>query len=607
MFRLGSAHPLLNCRKGSLSRSLGLLLLGVLFLNFVEPARAEKRVALVIGVSAYQRVPRLPNPGHDAAAMGALFKKAGFDSVDEMRDLGIVELRRVVREFSDKAKDADIAVVYYAGHGMEVDGANYLIPADAKLVSDFDVEDEAISLDRVLRALEPAKRLRLVILDACRDNPFSRTMKRTVASRAVGRGLARVEPTTPNTLVAFATKAGAVADDGSGENSQYTSALVKYIVEPGVDVRVAFGRVRDEVLKRTSNRQEPFVYGSLGGDQLALVSQPEKPAQNDADARIDYEYAAQLGTKDVWDSFLANHPAGFYTDLARAQRNRLAAAEQSQAAADKARREADEQAAKKAEKLQKRLDEPAADQASTAKQDLSAQSKELEEAKKQAGLARQQAEAARLQVEQAKRQAIEDAQRQVEADKRATKDNADKIAALTPSQPDQPAAPSSAPQLGQADIARLLQVHLKRVGCNAGKIDGDWDESSQRALELFNKNAKTKFDTKLASLDALDSVRNQHDRVCPLICDKGERASGDRCVEIGCANGYVLSHGSCERERRREPISRFRSVMRSPMRPHAPGVPMQSAPLPTTQHTLGGDCVLDGGGHRNGGSRCRNF
>lgn len=580
-----------------MSRPLVLLLFGVLFLNFAEPAWAEKRVALVIGVSNYQRVPRLPNPVHDATAMGALFKKAGFDSVDEMRDLGIVELRRVIREFSDKAKDADIAVVYYAGHGMEVDGANYLIPADAKLVSDFDVEDEAISLDRVLRALDPVKRLRLVILDACRDNPFARTMKRTVASRAIGRGLAKVEPASPNTLVAFATKAGAVADDGAGDNSQYTSALVKYIVEPGVDVRVAFGRVRDEVLKRTSNRQEPFVYGSLGGDQVALVSQPEKPAQNDADARIDYEYAAQLGTKDVWDSFLASHPAGFYTDLARAQRNRLAAAEQSQAAADKARREADEQAAQKAEKLQKRLDEPGASQvAATAKQELSDQSKELEEARAQAELARQQAETARQQLEQAKRQGVEDAQRQMEQDKRAAKDNADKIAALTPGQTDQPAAPPPAPQLGQADIARLLQVHLKRVGCNSGKIDGDWDESSQRALALFNKNAKTKFDTKVASLDALDAVRDQHERVCPLICDRGERAVGDRCLEI-------------ERDRRREPISRFRSMERGPMRPHAPGAFMQTAPLPTTQHTQAGDCGLDAGGHRggNGGFRCRNY
>ena len=266
-----------------------LLLLGFLFFISADPARAEKRVALVIGISNYQRVPPLGNPSHDAAAMGALFKKAGFDVVDDKRDLGIVDLRRAVREFSEKAQDADIAVVYYAGHGIEVDGLNYLVPADAKLARDFDVDDEAVSLDRVLRALDPVKRLRLVILDACRDNPLAGTIKKSVATRSIGRGLAKVEPTTPNTLVAFATKAGAVADDGSGENSQYTSALVKYIAEPGVDVRVAFGRVRDEVLKKTSNRQEPFVYGSLGGDNLALVTQVAKPQETEADARTDYE------------------------------------------------------------------------------------------------------------------------------------------------------------------------------------------------------------------------------------------------------------------------------------------------------------------------------
>src|SRR6202011_1847632 len=102
--------------------------------------------------------------------------------------LGISDFRRVVREFSETSRDADIAVVYYAGHGIEVDGANYLIPADAKLLSDFDVEDEAVSLDRILQAINPAKRLRLVILDACRDNPFYKTMKRSIGTRSVGRG-----------------------------------------------------------------------------------------------------------------------------------------------------------------------------------------------------------------------------------------------------------------------------------------------------------------------------------------------------------------------------------------------------------------------------------
>jgi uncharacterized caspase-like protein len=146
-----------------------------------QPAFAGKRVALVLGNSAYQNVAPLPNPVNDGAVIAATLTQAGFDVVDSA-----AETRRALRDFADRARDADIAVVYYAGHGMEVDGTNYLIPVDAKLERDTDVYDEAFPLDRVLLAVEPAKQLRLVILDACRDNPFAKSMKRTVASRAIG-------------------------------------------------------------------------------------------------------------------------------------------------------------------------------------------------------------------------------------------------------------------------------------------------------------------------------------------------------------------------------------------------------------------------------------
>jgi len=226
----------------------------------VSAALADKRVALVLGISAYQHVAKLPNPSNDAGAMADLFRKSGFDVVEVKRDVGIADLRRAVGDFSDKAQDADVAVVFFAGHGIEVDGTNYLVPADAKLARDFDIEDEALSLDRLLKAIEPAKRLRLVMLDACRDNPFAKTMKRTVASRSVGRGLAKVEPTVSDTLIAFAAKAGSVALDGDNSNSPFTTALLEHIATPGVDLRIAFGRVRDSVLSSTSRKQEPYVY-----------------------------------------------------------------------------------------------------------------------------------------------------------------------------------------------------------------------------------------------------------------------------------------------------------------------------------------------------------
>jgi uncharacterized caspase-like protein len=141
------------------------LTIGVLGLSHT-PALADKRVALTIGNSAYKNVPQLPNPVNDAAAVAALLKQSGFDIVEARTDLGIAELRRTISDFSDSASDADVAVVFYAGHGMEVDGTNYVIPIDAALKRDIDVDDEAVSLDRILKVLDPVKRLRLVILDA---------------------------------------------------------------------------------------------------------------------------------------------------------------------------------------------------------------------------------------------------------------------------------------------------------------------------------------------------------------------------------------------------------------------------------------------------------
>src|SRR6185369_8639937 len=203
---------------------VGLLLAASLFLAS-QPAWATKRVALVVGNSNYKNAPLLPNPANDAAAVAATLKGAGFDLVDVKSNLPSADMRRALRDFADQARNADIAVVYYAGHGIEINGTNYLIPTDAALERDTDVYDEAYSLDRILLAIEPAKRLRLVIVDACRNNPFSDSMKRTVTARSVSRGLARVEPETSNTLVAFAAKAGLTAFDGNSKNSPYAAAL----------------------------------------------------------------------------------------------------------------------------------------------------------------------------------------------------------------------------------------------------------------------------------------------------------------------------------------------------------------------------------------------
>jgi formylglycine-generating enzyme required for sulfatase activity len=304
-----------------------------------QPAFAEKRVALVFGNSAYQNVALLANPANDAGAMAAMLKGAGFDVVTLKRDLKANEMRRALRDFSDEVRDADVAIVYYAGHGVEIEGINYLIPVDAVLERDIDAYDEAIPLDRILTVVEPAKKLRLIILDACRDNPF-KSMKHTMAQRSVARGLSKIEPSSPNTWIAYAAKAGSTAADGDEKNSPFTTALVKYLPQPGLDLRKAFGFVRDDVMKVTHNRQEPFVYGSLGGDDVALVPaaappQITPPVDPTAAARHDYELALQINVVSAWDSFISKYPSGFYTDLATAQRSKLRAAQA--AAAEEAR------------------------------------------------------------------------------------------------------------------------------------------------------------------------------------------------------------------------------------------------------------------------------
>ena len=307
------------------------------------PALAEKKVALVIGNSAYAKVAPLANPTSDADAISELFKAADFSVVVHRRDVAGTEMRRAVRDFFEAATSADVAVVYYAGHGIEVDGINYLIPIDASLKTDRDVYDETVSLERVLQSVEPAKRLRLVILDACRDNPFVRSMKRTFASRAIMRGLASVEPTKANTLIAFAAKSGSTAEDGDRNHSPFTKALLAHLTTPGLDLRKALGRVRDDVIIATNDQQEPFVYGSLGGSDVVLVSRKADEHAGISDpssaVRADYELAERVGSIEAWTSFINKYEKGYYVELATAQRKKISAEEKRLAGTEKSRQD----------------------------------------------------------------------------------------------------------------------------------------------------------------------------------------------------------------------------------------------------------------------------
>jgi uncharacterized caspase-like protein len=546
-------------------------ILGLVFLAQAHvSAFAEKRVALVIGNSAYQNVAPLSNPVRDAASITAMFKAAKFDVVASRNDLSALEMRRTLRDFADKSGDADIAVIYYAGHGMEVDGTNYLVPVDARLERDTDVYDEAFALDRLLIAVEPARQLRLVILDACRDNPFSKMMKQANSSRSIGRGLAKVEPGSPNTMVAFAAKAGSTALDGGGQNSPFAIALVNHLTTPGLDLRKAFGFVRDDVLKATANKQEPFIYGSLGGNDVALVPAPvvaapapASPAPAPAnsartEARSDYELAERVGTKAAWDVFINDHPTGFYTDLAKVQRDKSIAEEARLAATQKAKAAADEKARLAAEGAQ------AAEQAKAAIAARAAEDARIAAERKKAAEDEKVAAA-----ERAKTAALAKATDKAAADKAiADAKGPGPVASLSPAdQAPQGDVRSNAPVT--SDIPRLLQSELRRVGCNTGSVDSSWGSDAQKSLARFNKNAGTRLDVKVASIDALDVVKSKQGRICPLLCEDGFKADGDRCVRITCRAGYELGNdNTCERiESKKKRAPREAEPMERPRRP----------------------------------------
>jgi tetratricopeptide (TPR) repeat protein len=223
------------------------------------------RIALVIGNSQYRNVEFLPNPQRDAEAVADTFRKLGFQ-VQAAQNLTLPQFRSAVDAFEEEAKKgADWAVIYYAGHGLEVGGVNFLVPVDAKLVADKDVKYESVLLDDLLQAAGKAKKLRVVILDACRNNPFVPRMQKTMASRSIGRGFARVEPEA-GTLVAYSAGDGQVAEDGDGEHSPFTQAFLKNVVQPRLEINMLFRRIYDDVRAATHGNQEPATHYSLPGE-----------------------------------------------------------------------------------------------------------------------------------------------------------------------------------------------------------------------------------------------------------------------------------------------------------------------------------------------------
>src|SRR5438552_718989 len=290
-------------------------------------AVAEKRVALVTGNSAYQHAVALANPKNDSSDMNAKLESLGFEVVSG-QDLDLAGMRRTVRAFLEKLDGADMALFFYAGHGLQVNGNNYMVPVDAQLSSYNDLDFEALPMDLVLSAMERSTKVNLIFLDACRDNPFAEKLSRSMGTRSgsVSRGLARLGSGV-GSLIAFATQPGNVAMDGAGRNSPFTTALVAHLGTPGQDITRDLIDVRRDVLAATEGKQVPWENSSLTGEVVLkpLVTEPKAvsaptPQSKSPDNAVELAYWATIKDstdKSFFEAYLQQFPGGAFAPLAR--------------------------------------------------------------------------------------------------------------------------------------------------------------------------------------------------------------------------------------------------------------------------------------------------
>ncbi|MEP1209763.1 MAG: caspase family protein [Rhizobiaceae bacterium] len=303
-------------------------ILAVIFLiGWTQPALA-KRVALVIGNSDYVHAPPLRNPGNDAEDMAAKLVQLDFEVVKGV-DLDFIGMRRTIREFVNAIEDADIALFFYAGHGLQVGGRNLMAPIDAGLENENDLAFEAVPIDMVLSAMERSSKVNLVFLDACRNNPLARNLARSMGTRSssVGRGLAQVGSGV-GSMISFATQPGNVALDGKGRNSPFTAALIKNLGLPGEGITKSMIKVRNAVLKETNGEQVPWDNSSLTGEiilvpDLAAQKRNEEQRLKEKQERAEQaEIAYWNSIKDAddkayFDAYLSKYPAGQFLDIAK--------------------------------------------------------------------------------------------------------------------------------------------------------------------------------------------------------------------------------------------------------------------------------------------------
>ncbi len=473
---------------------------------FAGAAQAEKRVALVIGNSSYVHASELKNPSNDANAIAEKLSALDFHVIKGV-DLDQNGMRSKVQEFARSINDAQVALLFYAGHGLQVDGQNYLLPINAELNNEIDLQFQGVAVDFLLRVMENRNRTSIVLLDACRNNPLAARLARSMNSgraATVNQGLARIE-TGVGTYIGFSTSPDSVALDGDGDNSPFTNALLKHIDTENEDIESVMRNVREDVIKKTNGSQVPWGNSSLVGRGFVFKKGEDKETQKVASASpaqtqssdnsnltaILQNLANQSATRSsgedrqieltYWESiqnsndplffkaYLEQFPNGSFSSLARLKISLL-----------EAKQNAGKQESAKSEPAPK-VEAPK--QAEVSKPEPTA---EKQEEIKVASLP----ESRTLTVEE-----------------------------------EEPAPPSR-------ETLRSLQSELNRVGCSVGGVDGIWGRKSQAALEDFAKRRELKLASIEPGEDILDTLRSVNDRVCPLVCGRGFVKKGDSCERV---------------------------------------------------------------------------
>ena len=456
----------------------------------VTQAIAERRVALVVGNSQYAYASTIPNPHNDAEDIASALGEVGFE-VTVGYDLDQVKFAVTVAQFARALEGADVGLFFYAGHGLQIDGKNYLVSTQAKLENTFLVSSETMELDNIVRMMESKAGISLIFLDACRNNPLADNLKRNIAAvnRAltVGRGLAPIAPGR-DTLVAFSAASGEVAADGSGRNSPFAASLLQHLKQPGLEISVMLKEVTADVRQATNNVQRPQQFSDMSktfyfvkAEQAAaaappVVPPPPAPLPSPPVALVDpvelafWQSASGANECESIRAYLRQYPEGRFAALGRISEHRLC-----NVSVDVAVQQAPPPA-------------PAASPA-PASVPPPVSAPDLPPA----------ASVATAPVERL------------------------------------PSATSVARTTVGPDIARRLQTELVRVGCAPPgmQTDGTWDTTAWReALRQFNERTHA-----VAALDQptaealLEAVQSHKDRVCPLTCEPGTEPRGGSCVD----------------------------------------------------------------------------